>query len=180
MNGNLNNMDKPTTCLDIELAIMREFDWRQNIIVPNISNMMGVVAFETDMLVLTKAGYATGFEIKVSKSDLMADFKKPQHTQMNEFRNGRTGYERYWGKFKYFFYAVPEKLTNDALNVIPNFCGLYALEQSDFRPRFKLIKEPIKIGDYKWNDSQRMEVARLGTMRIYNLKQAVNMFIKNK
>ena len=64
-------------CLDIEIAIMSAFNIRQNLIVPNISNQMCLVPFETDMLVLKPSGVAYGFEIKTSLSDLKADFKKP-------------------------------------------------------------------------------------------------------
>ena len=90
------------SCVDIEVAIMTEFDFRQNLIVPNISNQMGLVAFETDMLVLTKSGYAHGFEIKVSKSDLKADFKKRHHVNFNLEKNGKVGLERFYAKFKYW------------------------------------------------------------------------------
>ncbi len=122
-------MTKKITCLDIELSIMNKFDFRTNLIVPNISNMMGIVAFETDKLIINKNGYATGFEIKTSKSDLKADFRKPQHTKINEFRNGKSGLERYYGKLKYFYYAVPEDLKEEALKLIPDFCGLYCLSK---------------------------------------------------
>jgi hypothetical protein len=168
------------TCLDIELAILKEFNFRQNIIVPNISSMMGVVPFETDMLVISKSGYATGFEIKTSKSDLTADFKKPQHPQMNEVKNGKTGFERYWGRFKYFFYALPESLKDDALNLIPSFCGLYTLQDYDLRPKFTLVRDAELICNFKWDERRIFEVARLGTMRIHDLKQTLNQFIKNK
>lgn len=71
-----NAMLAAVRCIDIELSIFRLYDIRQHVIVPNISNQMFLVPFETDMLVLTQSGYATGFEIKVSKSDLLADLRK--------------------------------------------------------------------------------------------------------
>ncbi len=37
---------------------------------------------EWDALYISAAGYATGFEIKLSKSDLKADFKKPRHNML--------------------------------------------------------------------------------------------------
>lgn len=164
-------------CLDIELQIMREFDFRQNLIVPNVTNMMMLVPFETDMLVLTKSGYAYGFEIKVSKSDLKADFKKPQHTRFNvpHPSTGKKGLERYYSKFKHFYYAVPEQLKECALELIPDFCGLWVLkkEQYPVPPNFYLAREAKKLFDYKWSEKQRNELARLGTMRIYALKQGL-------
>lgn len=165
-------------CLDIECAIMREFDFRQNLIVPNVSNMMAIVPFETDMLVLTKSGYAYGFEIKVSKADLKADSKKPQHAKFDEPHrsSGKKGLERFYSKFKHFSYAVPEQLKECALELIPDFCGLwvYAKYQYPKLPKFYCAREPKKLFNYKWSESQRYELARLGTMRIYALKQALS------
>lgn len=171
-------METKVKCIDIELAIMRNFDFRQNLIVPNVSNMMGIVAFETDMLVLTKSGFAYGFEIKVSKSDLKADFKKPQHAKFNEMRNGKTGLERYYKKFKHFYYAIPEELKQSALELIPDFCGLFVYKKNEYPKisKFYLERKPKKLFDYKWSDKERLELARLGAMRIYTLKQS----IKNK
>lgn len=167
-------MNKKITCLDIELSIMNKFDFRTNLIVPNVSNMMGIVAFETDMLIINKNGYATGFEIKTSKSDLKADFGKVQHTKINEFRNGKNGLERYYGKLKYFYYAVPEDLKETALELIPDFCGLYCLSKwmdgTAIRNTFYQVKKPQKLFDYQWSLSEKYSVARLGAMRIYNLK----------
>jgi hypothetical protein len=164
------------TCLDIELAIMKEFNFRKNLIVPNITSMMAILPFETDMLVLTNSLYAYGFEIKVSKSDLKADFKKPQHSKISQMHNEKTGLERYFGKFKYFYYAVPEQLKEYALDVIPDFCGLYVLAKSEHYKvnKFYQAKEPKKLFDRKWTEKERYEIARLGTMRIYSLKQALS------
>jgi len=172
----------PVTCNDIELAIMREFDYRENLIVPNISNMMGLVPFETDMMVLTKSSYAHGFEIKISKSDLKADFKKVQHVKIDHFFNGKTGIEKYFGRFKYFYYAVPEHLKECALELIPSFCGLWIYQKNEY-PKLSLFyqaREPKKLFDYKWTEKERYAVARLGTMRIYNLKQAINNLLNDK
>lgn len=167
-------------CIDIEIEILREFDFRQNLIVPNITNQMGLLPFETDMLVLTKSGCAYGFEIKTSKSDLRADFKKRQHIKINEMRNVKTGLERFYGKFKHFSYAVPEFLKEDALKLIPEFCGLYVYDKLDYpqRSRFYCERQPKKLFDYKWNEKERYQVARLGAMRIFNLKLSINSLNK--
>lgn len=162
-------------CVDIELAIMRKFDYRQNLIVTNISNMMGLVPFETDVLVISKSNYATGFEIKVSKSDLKADFKKPQHKNIDGFFNGKTGMQRYFGKFKYFNYAVPLALKECALELIPDFCGLWVYDNKEYPlvDRFYLAREPKKLFTHQWTEKEKYEIARLGTMRIYALKSAI-------
>ena len=164
-----------TKCLDIELAIMRKFDFRRNLIVPNVTNMVGIVPFETDMLVITHNGYAHGFEIKVSKSDLKADFKKPQHCKFDQVHNGKTGLQKYYGKFKYFSYAVPEELKEYALEVIPDFCGLWVFRKTEFQRLgiFYEARSPKKLFDKKWSDKEMYSVARLGAMRIYNLKRSM-------
>ena len=155
-------------CLDIEIAIMNEFNIRQNLIVPNISNQMGLVAFETDMLVLKPSGLAYGFEIKTSLSDLKADFKKPQHTNIDN------NLKRYFGKFYHFYFAVPEMLKEKALELLPAHIGLYVLEIIDSKKRFYCAKKSPTLSKYRWNDKERFEVARLGTMRILGLKKKIS------
>lgn len=99
LDGNIANaVLAAVRCIDIELAIFRLYDIRQHIIVPNVSDQMCLVPFETDMLVLTQSGYATGFEIKVSKSDLLADLKKKQYTKFKDKENGSLLQELYYAK----------------------------------------------------------------------------------
>ena len=164
-------------CIDIELAIFRLYDIRQHVIVPNVSGQMCLVPFETDMLVLTQSGYATGFEIKVSKSDLLADLKKKQYTKFKDKENGSLLQELYYAKkFKYFYYAVPKKLEETALSMIPEFVGLYVYENFQYPklPTFKCVKEAKKLKTESWREKDRIELMRLGCMRIYSLKQGLS------
>lgn len=164
-------------CIDIELAIFRLYDIRQYIIVPNVSDQMCLVPFETDMLVLTQSGYATGFEIKVSKSDLLADLKKKQYRMFKDKENGILLQELYYAKkFKYFYYAVPKKLEETALSMIPEFVGLYVYEKFEYPklPIFKCVKEAKKLKTDFWSEKSKNELMRLGCMRIYSLKQGLS------
>lgn len=155
-------------CVDIELAIMRRFEYVRNIIVPNVNSLL---MFEADMLILTPSGYATGFEIKVSLSDLKADFKKKQHINMNDiFYQSMTRKEWFFKKFKYFNYAVPESLQNAALELIPDFCGLWVMSEDK---GFSMVKEPKVLFDYKWSDREMLKLAWHGTMRLYKLKSRI-------
>lgn len=164
-----------TTTLDIELAIMNYFNFRYDVMVPNVSNMMGLVPFEVDMLVLRKSDLAYGFEIKTSKADLRADFKKPQHTEIDIIHSGKTGLERWFGKFKYFYYAVPEDLKQLALELIPEFCGLMVFDEKEYPEisRFYIERYGKGLFNYHWSAKERYELARLGTMRIKNLKTII-------
>jgi hypothetical protein len=155
--------------IDIELAILKKFKYQQNYIVPNITNQMNLLRFECDMLVISKSGFATGFEIKVSKGDLKADLKK-QHF----------GNEKYYKKFKSFYYAVPKELEEIALEIIPDFCGLYVFEVLKNKYSFKEVKKSIKISAYKWPENEIFEVLRLGTMRIFSLKNKIREISQKK
>ena len=172
-----NTMLPAVRCIDIELAIFRIYDVRQHIIVPNISNQMYLVPFETDILVLTQSGYATGFEIKVSKSDLLADLKKKQYTKFKHKENGNLLQELFYSKkFKQFYYAVPKNLQETALSIIPEFVGLYVYENFEYpkSPNFNCVKEAKKLKTERWADKYKNEIMRLGCMRIYSLKQGLS------
>lgn len=62
--------------MDAEEILWRLRILRQNdaILVPNVN-----APWECDLLTITRAGYAHEFEIKVSRSDFLADFKKDKH-----------------------------------------------------------------------------------------------------
>lgn len=159
----------------MEVALMNYLNYRQNIIVPNVTTGSGLVNFETDLLMIRPSGYAVGVEIKVSKSDLMADFKKTQHTD-KEFKRGKSSLERYYGKFRHFYYAVPDNMKQIALEVVPSHFGVLYVGMS---PKNSHFPYRLYVGEarpapvmfqHKWSDSDRLAVARLGAMRIYGLK----------
>ena len=97
---------------------------------------------------------------------------------LNEFHNGKSGFERYYGKFKHFYYAVPESLKEDALAMIPEFCGLWIYDKREhpLRPKFYKEREAKKLFDYKWTEKEKNYLARLGAMRIYSIKFYRNIF----
>lgn len=165
-----NPMLAAVRCVDIEIAIFRKYDVRQHIIVPNVSDQMCLVPFETDMLVLSRSNYATGYEIKVSKSDLLADLKKKQYSRFKDKENGSILQELYYAKkFKYFYYAVPQKLKEIALRVIPEFVGLYVYDNNGIGVLIK-VKDAKKLKTQSWSEKEKIELMRLGIMRIYSLK----------
>lgn len=173
------------TCLDIELAIMKYFDFRKNLIVPGITKMMLLLPFETDMLVLTKSNCAYGFEIKVTKSDLNNDFKKRQikaitGTQLNGFNEpipSTKGLIQFYYKFRHFYYAVPCYLEDYALEVIPEMFGVLSLHRHTASSitfnDLRVARKPKQLSTYKWSEKERYEVARLGAMRIWSLKNKI-------
>lgn len=145
--------------LEMEIAVMRWLDIRKNLIVPNISFGMGL--HECDLLSLTKSGYATEVEIKVSKADLLKDKLKPH------------GHES--KMIKYLYFAVPEKLEKVALQEIPERAGLLVVRcRSDKKSYVSTMRFPKqRKGAVKWSEKERMNLARLGTMRILGLKNNI-------
>lgn len=144
---------------EIEVALMRYFDFRANTIVPNLSESM--LPYEADVVVVTKSGYATEIEIKVSKSDLMADFKKKR------FHDSKL--------FKRFYYAVPEELKEFALSVIPESAGLLVATRLDDGDVIMLKERNAEVRRFhkKWEPWRIADLQRLGTMRIFSLKQKI-------
>ena len=116
------------TTIEAEIRIMEMFGVRQNLIVPNVTTFSGLVDFETDMLIISKSGYATGVEIKVSLSDLRADKRKKHISKLGtEQFNEITPRFQYFNKLKTFYYAVPTELIGKALIQIPEFAGVIDL-----------------------------------------------------
>jgi hypothetical protein len=156
--------------IEMEIALMHELNIRQNLIVPNVSwGMNGM--HECDLLVLSPGGYATEVEIKVSKADLLSDFKK------------KHGHDHYL--LSYLYFAVPEKLKETALNVIPSRAGLYIVRDSYMYSSRKyravyLVRKAQRVNGAKWDGELRLKLARLGALRILGLKSKVEMLSRKK
>jgi hypothetical protein len=143
---------------DIEIAIARYLDPRMNLIVPNVS--WGLGYYEKDLFLLTPAGYAWEIEIKVSKSDLIAD-KKKLHGHYNE-------------KVKRLYFAVPETLEKDALSLIPERAGLFIVIEGYSQNYVRLVRTPkININAMKLTEAEIKKLHELAAMRIWSLKEVV-------
>lgn len=178
--------------LEIELLLFKELDFTQNLIVHNVTDVSGLVKFETDILLLNKSGYAIAFEIKISKNDLKNDLKKKHIKAANKVssKSGVRGIDYYFGKLKYFNYVVPQVLIPDVLAQAPDFCGIYSVDKtiikdklsnrSTIKLKLKEIRKPKQLSNYKWNSIERYKLARLGTMRIKNLKENIFKLLSQK
>jgi len=82
----------------------------------------------------------------------------------------------FFGKFKYFYYAVPPELEQEALAQIPDFAGLYVVGKDARRKgRFSVrtARKPKHLFTNKWSDKERLQLLRLGAMRILTLKKNI-------
>lgn len=146
---------KKLKTIDIELALCSFLDYRVNLIVPNVS--WGMFSHECDLLVLTKSGYASEVEIKVDKYDLIKDkLKRHKH---KDYRN----------RIKYLYFAIPFYL-EDCIDHIPGHAGVIIVGED---LRCKIIRKPKRIGKYKFSMEERYQIARLGALRIWNLKRKI-------
>lgn len=156
-------MKNKITTLEIEARIAGHFDYRQNLIVPNIS--WGMNIHECDLLVVSKSGYATEVEIKISKADLKKDaLKKHNHEdRLNRIRR--------------LYFAIPESL-RDCIEFIPERAGILILSRGvSFGEDYlycKVFREArVNNSCRKFTEEERFNVARLGCMRIWGLKRKI-------
>jgi hypothetical protein len=164
---------------EIELAIARYYGTREHIIVPNISWGFDYI-HECDLFIIKKSGYAVEVEIKRSKTDLLNDFKKPHKHASNKIRE--------------FFYAIPKENVEEWSKLIPKHAGIIAYWKTEeeiwdkkkrrWTGKYKWVTRAGRIKSAKINKSadkltieEQLKVARLGCLRIWNLKQKL---IKNE
>lgn len=160
--------------LEIEMAVARHFGWRQNIIVPNVS--WGLTNMhECDMLVIRcKSHIAIEIEIKITKQDLIKDSTKNHH--------------HYDERISELYFAIPYYLYDSCFNLIPDYAGILVCGQpivkgayeSDYFPVH--LKRHAKVHKFihSMTDDEVYQIARLGTMRIWNLKKTILLFKKSK
>jgi hypothetical protein len=175
----MENKMKDINCTDIECAVAGLFGYRKNIIVPNIS--WGAGLHECDVLILNENGFATEVEIKISRADLKKDFSK-SHNHSSE-------------RIKNFYYAIPEKLLDLALELVPSHAGIITCKKMVPNSRYKWDdenKKTIEIpGTSYWTKAsfhrrakpnhqframtadEKFNIARLGCMRIWPLKNNI-------
>lgn len=156
--------------IDIEIALLKDCNIRRNIVVSNVS--YGIVRYlskpnkknmreydklhECDILKVTPAGYATEYEIKISKSDFKADLKK-KHSHNSKF-------------IQRLFYVVPYELYEFAKENLPDNAGLAYIKNDKV---YYIINAPLRKDCFKWTQEEQFKLARLGAMRIITLKKAL-------
>lgn len=134
------------------LATVRSspFNVRTHLIVPNVYWGLDL-DYEADLVVLTKAGYATEVEIKTSLADLKADQKKKRVHNSN--------------LFKYLYFCFPEKLLEKGEQYVPERAGILLIDKK----RIKKHRAPKYNTDcIKFDDKRKLKLLRLGLFRYWN------------
>lgn len=159
--------DTVFTITQIELALAQYFNYRANLIVPKVS--WGLLDHEADLLIMNKTGYLTEVEIKRSWADFLADFRK-KHTHDDP-------------KVSWFYYAVPASIASKCLEKLAEVdpMGKWGLLSYDYDRLGECWPTTIKLPSNstyhqqtkKLSSEEKYQLARLGAMRTWPLKNAI-------
>ena len=155
---------------ELEKMVVEHFRPRQNLVVPNVSwgffghGARGSRSHEADILVCTDAGCLYEVELKVSKSDLLADMKKHHH--------------HFCPRLKYVWFAVPFDLVETAEKFLDPRFGIMYPEWRDIETPYwdthgwhiVVHRKPQKLSDYQATEKERQDLLRLCALRVWGLK----------
>jgi hypothetical protein len=153
--------------LDLQLVIIRHcLPLAGKLIIPNVSFYYG----EADVLQISKAGYVTEFEVKISRSDFFADRKKvSKHNQYRTVFNKDLPATQ--GLPNYFVYVVPERLNLQASDV-PEYAGLYSVGDNTYG-YLHTVKTPPRIHKENFKEFWTHKIAHS-----FNAKYLYHHFFK--
>lgn len=147
---------------EMEVAIAKYFGIRTHIIVPNVS--WGFFSHECDLFLIRKSGYGFEVEIKRSRSDMLADFKK-KHTH-NDKKN----------RIVQLYYAFPKELLPKVEELVPVDCGIITVEYYGNQGYARMYRDATRRkGAKRLTEAEQLQIARLGTLRIWTLKEKLNL-----
>lgn len=165
---------------DIQFAICKYLSSKGH---EHLCENFGHILFEMDVASLSKSNMLHEFEIKISRSDFLADKNKRKKYGLAKFDiygNPFTHEERCPN---YFYYVCPEKLISE--NEIPSFAGLYYVNEN---MDVELVKAPKKIHNMPsdrvkiLNKMLRMSSQRKylgGTMMTYKNRLIEEAYLKS-
>lgn len=134
------------------------------IVLPNIS--WSYLRWEADTIGVTKAGYLYEYEIKISYSDFLNDFKKRKH---HSLKRGESV-----GSPNYFIYVAP---INSIPFCIPEYAGLFEISQHRSHLFIEEIKKPKLIHNRKLTSKDKIAMLRVVMFRYWKMSQQLT---KNK
>jgi hypothetical protein len=146
----------------LEFLVAKYFDYRKNLIIPNVS--WGWTTHECDLLVVSPSGRVLEVELKISKSDLLNDLKKPHHHKAKNIHE--------------VWFAVPEELLEAAKEVLDSKFGIaYIHKCSNGKyvvEKARKAKTNTKVKAATEKDVEKLK--RLLCMRIWGMKKKIADF----
>lgn len=137
----------------IQSAVVHLLNYRVYTVVPNVFVSYNHEAY----LIAIKDGKLTEIEIKISISDLKADFKKP-HRNIPSKTISR------------LIYAFPESMLEKALPHIPKACGIIIIKEYNGFAKAQWYRQARHNNFARPYPKQIEYLMRLGCMRIWSLK----------
>lgn len=146
-------MTRKLTARHIEFALAKHFNWRQNLIVPNVHWGFGL-NHEADLLVLTPSLSLWEVEIKVTPGDLRADVKK-RHGHRSEF-------------IRRLYFAFPASMAKYS-DLVPRDAGIILVREDCL---LASVARPAKqnMAALPLTPKQVQKLHSLAAMRIWDLK----------
>lgn len=150
--GNRNKTDKEEIKWSEELIQQQlRYSFLSPSSVKYFTENLNVYDWESDVLKITKSGYAYEFEIKISRGDFKNDFKhkKKKHLLLeNKENNAKMP--------NYFYYVVPEGLVTE--DEVPEYAGLIyvhatVIGNSRIYYQFQEIKAAPKLHSNKIDEN---------------------------
>ena len=140
--------------------------------------------WECDFFCVSNSGYCIEVEVKVSKSDFLADFKKPKHELFKTILLGGTTNVTAPNKF---WYAFPDGMVTE--NIVPRYAGIIAVidRGGETSPHFKIVRhapfihkqkldvEALLFDKYRWHRESLIrenESLKRALQRLTKLKEA--------
>lgn len=174
--------------IEVALATHKAFSFVRNVVAFNVIGESRDLPIwhECDMLVMSRSGYLTEIEIKRSWADFLADFRK-RHQHDSPYGNA--------AGMKAFYYCLPSGCLDRAYDELDRrelfYTGIVTydedlrLEIHGHRSRFmRNGKEETSFtfperGAEPLYLEQRLNLARLSSMRVITLKKKVTALQKN-
>lgn len=130
------------TSKEISNQVQKYFYEKGNIL--QICGYSGMNFFNPDILIITKSKLAIDIEVKISRADFKADFKKStKHLYLKDKL----------GKESYFYFAVPKGLVS--VDEIPSYSGLIYVDGGNV----EIIKKAPILSKQKVDDSIILSIA---------------------
>lgn len=152
----------PITCADIQRILFSHYLRSDIVICPNTE----AIGWEADLVVLQPTDYLAEIEIKVSRSDFKADFKKAaKHAGL------AAGKKMHWrGQPNYFYFAMPAGMVKT--EEVPAYCGLIYIhsttEYGRKYERVEIVRMAPRLHTNKCSEKTLRRLARSLMYKVFN------------
>lgn len=140
----------------IEIALYDHFRFTKNDVITNIYIDCFKHEHDCDLIVIrNKSLHALEVEIKMSVSDLKAERKKQRYQRrgVDYYHDSDVGMDKI---FKEKWFAMPEKMKQKGLELIPDYAGLLIVNEYG---GVKIARKAKKLNSQPLTQEQRTDIA---------------------